>query len=137
MTRVRLWFARAVMLYALLIFAYLGALYFIEPQAHIARFGVSISGAPESLNFVRTGPGAMFVALAVTALYGLVRRQHLLACLWFVVLLNACVVAGRIYGIATEGVDPLQLSELRDEGLSWISFVAALIVCPRAVQPAG
>jgi hypothetical protein len=134
MTVARLWFARAVMLYALAIFAYLGILYFLEPQAHIARFGVSISGSPESLNFIRTGPGAMFTALAVTALYSLARPQRLLACLWFVVVLNACVVAGRLYGISTEGVSPMQLSELRDEGLSWLVFVAALLAYPRALR---
>jgi hypothetical protein len=131
MTQARLWFARAVMLYALAIFGYLAALYVLEPQAHIARFGVAISGAPESLNFLRTGPGAMFSALAVTALYGLARRQYFLACLWFIVVLNACVVGGRLYGIATDGVSPMQFSELRDEGLSWLLFVAALAAFPR------
>lgn len=131
MTQARLWLARAVMFYALAIFGYLAFLYMLEPQAHIARFGVAISGAPESLNFIRTGPGAMFSALAVTALYGLARPRHFLACLWFIVALNACVVAGRFYGIATDGVSPMQLSELRDEGLSWLLFVAALIALPR------
>lgn len=131
----RLWFARIVMVYALLIFSFLGYLYMAEPQDHIARFGVSISGVPESINFLRAGPGAMFTALALTALYGLLRPRHFLACLWFVVVLNACVIAGRLYGIATDGVSPMQLSELRDEGLSWILFVMALVAYPRKAQP--
>lgn len=135
MTRARLWFARIVMLYALLIFSFLGYLYMFEPQDHIARFGVSISGTPESINFIRAGPGAMFTALAVTAFYGLLRPARFLACLWFVVVLNACVVAGRLYGMATEGVSPLQFSELRDEGLSWLLFVAALVAYPRKAPP--
>jgi hypothetical protein len=123
------------MLYALLIFSFLGYLYMIEPADHIARFGVSVSGAPESVNFLRAGPGAMFTALALTALYGLLRPRRFLACLWFVVVLNACVVAGRLYGMATEGLSPLQLTELRDEGLSWLLFVAALMVYPRNPPP--
>lgn len=131
----RLWFARMVMLYALLIFSFLGYLYMVEPADHITRFGVSISGVPESVNFLRAGPGAMFTALAVTALYGLLRPRHFLACLWFVVVLNACVVAGRLYGMATEGVSALQLTELRDEGLSWLLFVAALLAYPRNLPP--
>lgn len=135
MARARLWFARIVMLYALLIFSFLGYLYMFEPQDHIARFGVSISGTPESINFIRAGPGAMFTALAVTAFYGLLRPARFLACLWFVVVLNACVVAGRLYGMATEGVSPLQFSELRDEGLSWLLFVAALVAYPRKAPP--
>lgn len=135
MVRTRLWFARIVMLYALLIFSFLGYLYMFEPEAHIARFGVSVTGVPESINFLRAGPGAMFTAMAVTALYGLLRPRHFLACLWFIVVLNACVVAGRLYGMATEGISPLQLSELRDEGLSWLLFVMALLVYPRKEYP--
>ena len=99
MTQSRLWFARIVMIYALLTFTFLGALYMFEPQNHIAKFGVSISGVPESINFLRAGPGAMFTTLALTSLYGLVRPQRFLTCLWFVVVLNACVVAARLYGI--------------------------------------
>jgi hypothetical protein len=127
----RLWFARLVMAYAVAINGFLGWLYMAEPQKHIAKFGVAISGVPESINFLRAGPGAMFTALAVTALYGLVRPRYFLACLGFVVVLNACVVAGRLYGIALDGVTPVQLSELRDEGTSWVFFAIALVAYPR------
>ena len=127
----RLWFARLVMVYAFAINAFLGWLYMFEPQKHIAKFGVAVSGAPESLNFLRAGPGAMFTALAVTALYGLLRQDRFLACLWFIVLLTGCIVAGRLYGIAVDGVTSLQLSELRDEGISWVFFALALLAYPR------
>ena len=49
----RLWFARLVMVYAFAINAFLGWLYMFEPQKHIAKFGVAVSGVPESLNFLR------------------------------------------------------------------------------------
>ncbi|MEI6127254.1 MAG: AMP-dependent synthetase, partial [Pseudomonadota bacterium] len=44
---------------------------------------------------------------------------------------DACVVGVRLFGIAVDGFSPVQLSELRNEGLSWLVFVAALVSCPR------
>ena len=122
-----LWFARIVTIYALAIFTFLAYLYIAEPLANIARFGVFASGVPESINFLRAGPGALFAGMAITAAYGLARPAHLLSCLWILVLFNGCVVAVRLLGIALDGVTPLQMSELRDEGASWLLFVAGLI----------
>ena len=132
MTQARVWLARIVLVYSLLIFGYLASLYILEPQAHIARFGVSITGTPESINFLRVGPGALFAALAITALYGLIRTEYLLPCLGFIVLVISCVVAGRLYGIAANGSSPMQLSELRDEGLSWVVMLTAWLGCRQA-----
>ena len=131
MTTARLWFARLVTVYALLINAFLAFLYDFEPLEHIARFGIGADGTPHSINFLRAGPGALFTGLALTAAYGLARPARLLACLWVIVLFNGCVVAMRLDGIAVDGVTPLQLSELRDEGISWLFFVAALAAHPR------
>jgi len=128
----RLWFARLITLYALLIFCFLSYLYIFEPLEHIARFGIDVSGSPESINFLRAGPGALFAGMAITAAYGLARPGRLAACLWILVLFDGCVVAVRIYGIVIDGVTPLQMTELRDEGLSWLFFVAALVAHPRA-----
>jgi uncharacterized membrane protein len=128
----RLWFARVMTIYAFAIFAFLAYLYIAEPLEHIAKFGVTASGVPESINFLRAGPGALFAGMAITAAYGLARPAHLPTCLWVLVLFNGCVVAVRLLGIAVDGVTPLQMSELRDEGVSWLLFVAALILHPRA-----
>jgi hypothetical protein len=114
-----------------LIFSFLAYLYMVEPLDHIASFGITAAGTPESVNFLRAGPGALFAGLAITAIYGLATPRKLLTCLWVIVLFNGCVVAARLTGIAMEGVTPLQLTELRDEGLSWLVFVAALIAHPR------
>ena len=122
-----LWLARFVTIYALAIFTFLAYLYIAEPLANIARFGVSASGVPESINFLRAGPGALFAGMAITAACGLARPAHLLWCLWILVLFNGCVVAVRLLGIALDGVTPLQMSELRDEGVSLLLFVAGLI----------
>ena len=127
----RLWFARVVMLYAFLIFAFLASLYVLEPLEHIARFGISAAGSPESINFLRAGPGALFLGMMLFAAYGLARPGRLRSCLGVLVIFNACVVGVRLLGIAVDGVSPLQLTELRDEGLSWLLFVAALVAHPR------
>lgn len=128
----RLWFARLVTVYALLIFSFLAYLYMIEPLDHINNFGITATGSPESVNFLRAGPGALFSGLAITAAYGLLRPGRLLACLWVVVIFNGCVVGARLLGIAVDGVTTLQLTELRDEGISWLFFLAALLVHPRS-----
>ncbi len=131
MLNARLWFARIVTVYALLIFAFLTSLYVLEPLDHIARFGISASGVPESINFLRAGPGALFLGMMLYAAWGLARPDQLRRCLEVVVVLNGCVVAVRLFGIAVDGVSPLQLTELRDEGLSWLLFVAAMLAHPR------
>jgi hypothetical protein len=131
MNNARLWFARLVTVYAALIFTFLAFLYIAEPLDHIAKFGISASGVPESINFLRAGPGAFFAGMAIVAAYGLARPARLVNCLIILVLFNACVVALRLYGIAVDGVTPVQLTELRDEGISWLFFVAALLAYPR------
>lgn len=131
MQEVRLWFARIVTIYALAIFTFLAWLYIAEPLAHIAQFGIASTGTPESINFLRAGPGALFAGMAITAAWGLWQKSSLRSCLWILVLFNGCVVAVRLFGITLDGVTPLQLSELRDEGLSWLLFVAALAAHPR------
>ena len=131
MPTARLWFARIITLYALLIFAFLAYLYILEPLKHITGFGISATGSPESVNFLRAGPGALFLGLALYSGYGLIRPGRLVNCLWVLVIFNACVVGVRLFGIAVDGMSPVQFSELRNEGLSWLLFVAALAASPR------
>ncbi|MEO8223740.1 MAG: hypothetical protein ABI661_02970 [Gammaproteobacteria bacterium] len=106
MDNARLWFSHLVMLYALLIFGFLASLYIFEPLEHIADFGVSASGVPESINFLRAGPGALFLGMTVFALYGLALPNRLLGCLTVLVVFNACVVAVRVFGIGVDGASP-------------------------------
>ena len=133
---IRLWFARVVTAYALLLFAFLAYLYVFKPLDHIAKFGITASGTPESVNFLRAGPGALFLGMALLAGVGLLLPRKLLACLWGVAIFTGCVVAVRLYGMALDGVTPVQLSELRNEGVSLIFFVAAALLHPRAL-PSG
>ncbi|MFQ5634778.1 MAG: hypothetical protein ACE5G3_05565 [Gammaproteobacteria bacterium] len=54
----RLWFARLVTLYAVLIFCFLAFLYIFEPLEHIARFGIAASGAALAAHPRAARPGA-------------------------------------------------------------------------------
>jgi len=132
MLNARLWFARVVGVYAVAIFGFLAWLYVIEPLDHIARFGIAASGSPESINFLRAGPGALFLGMALTAIWGLSQARRLRPALAILVLFNGCVVAVRLLGIGLDGVSALQLTELRDEGISWLFFTAALLAHPGA-----
>jgi len=131
MLQARLWFARVVALYAVLIFSYLGWLYAVEPLDHISGFGISAEGTPESANFIRVSVAALFIGQAIIAVWGLARPANLINSLKILVLFLGCTVAMRIFGITVEGVSDLQITELRDEGISWLFFVVALIGCPR------
>ena len=130
MLKARIWFARIVMVYATLIYSFLAYLYVFEPMQHIARYGITASGAPEAVNFIRVIAGSLFAGMALASLFGLVRPTYLKTCFGIIVLFNGCIVAGRLLGIVVDGSSALQLTELRDEGISWLFFLAAFIVLP-------
>ena len=111
----------------------MGQLFFLDSLEGIKSFGVSLSD-PHSVTFIRTSLGEMFVGFAITAAYGLARPTRLLACLWFLVVMNACIVAARLYGLGVDGVTPKNIPELTNEGLAWILFVVALLVYPRPIK---
>ena len=135
MLTARLWFARLVVVYGLLIFGFLAWMYVFEPLDHIEGFGVSANGSPESVNFFRVAIGALFLGQAVIAAWGLARPANLVNSLKIIVFFLGCTVAMRIFGIVVDGMSELQITELRDEGISWLFFVAALITCPRPDDP--
>lgn len=70
--------------------------------------------------------------MAVTAAFSLIRRPgRLVTCLWILLLFIGSVMAVRTSGIAVDGVTTMQITELRDEGISWLFVVTALVACPR------
>ncbi len=130
MLSTRLWFSRVVAVYALLIYTFLAYLYLVEPAQHIDAFGVSITGTPESINFLRAGPGALFGGMALVVAMGLFKPTRLRDALFVVVLFTGVVVAVRLYGMASEGITDMQVRELRNEGISWLFFLLALVLHP-------
>ena len=129
--KLRLWYARAVMTYAVLIFGFLTSLYAFNPLAGIDMFGVSLSGEAHSITFLRTSLGAMFSSLFFASAIGLLRPRLFLTCLTIVVGAMTMIVALRLYGLAVDGVTAKNISELRNEGLSLLVFVSGWASYPR------
>lgn len=133
---VRLWFVRVVLALIVALYAMIGWLFNADPAGTMVDFGIAVEGAI-GLTTVRIGYGMGFWALALTALYGLIRPRHAFACLSLLTFMLACVVATRLTGFLTDGSDAKQITELRDEGLSFIVFAAAWLAYPRARLPAA
>lgn len=125
MDRIRLGFARLVLVYAALVFLSLASVYLLRPLTGIERFGITVDGSPESITFLRTSLGALFLGMAITAIYGLVRPARLRAALIVLTLFDGCIVAARLTGMGVDGVSERQWGELGNEGLSWIAFAVA------------
>jgi hypothetical protein len=134
---IRLWFVRGVLALIAALYAMIGWLFNADPAGTMVDFGIGVEGAV-GLTTVRIGYGMGFWTLALTALYGLIRPRHAFACLSLLTFMLACVVATRLTGFLTDGVDAKQITELRDEGLSFVVFVAAWLAYPRArLHPPG
>lgn len=128
----RLWYARIVMVSAVLIFAFLASLYAFNPTAGIDMFGVSISGEPHSITFLRTSLGAMFSGLFFASAIGLVKPRLFMTCLTIVISFMATIVGLRLYGLAIDGITDTNLSELRNEGLFLLFFISGWLSHPRS-----
>ena len=128
---VRLWYARAVMTFAVLIFGFLAGLYAFNPLAGIDMFGVSLSGEAHSITFLRTGLGAMFSSLFLASTIGLARPKLFMTCLTILVGVMTIIVALRLYGLDVDGITDKILSELRTEGISLLIFVSGWVAHPR------
>ena len=116
---------------AVFLFAFLAYLYAVTPLNGIDIFGVTLSGEPHSVTFLRTGLGAMFTSLFLTSALGLLRPSQFLTCMTFVVGVMTVIVALRLFGLALDGVSAKNLSELQTEGLCWLIFVSGWLAYPR------
>lgn len=130
----RTWFARIMLAYGVLIFGFLTSAYLLQPADYLANFNLDGSPTPEAISFIRVTAGALFLSLLLCSLWGLSSRARYRPGLALIVLLNGCIVAGRLLGITLDGATPSQFVELRDEGVSWLLFVAALWLLPRELR---
>lgn len=131
MRAARLWFARIVVTYAVAIFAFLGWVYAFGPDGHYERYRIAADVIPEYRGFLRSVAGAFFLGTSIISAWGLARAANLVPALKILTLYSACIVALRLLGIAQDGATELQLIELRDEGVSFLLFGAALLAHPR------
>jgi hypothetical protein len=73
------------------------------PESASAAEGIALSG-PAALSHMRGDTGGAFFAVGALALLGLWRREP--GYLEAVALIMVCIVAGRLLGIALDGLDP-------------------------------
>jgi hypothetical protein len=74
-----------------------------SPESMAAEQGIALSG-PAAFSHMRGDTGGAFFAVGALALLGLYRKEP--GYLEAVALIMACIIAGRLYGIARDGFDP-------------------------------
>jgi len=113
--------ARICLLLVVLIYFMVG--YFLGAQpTRLEPYGFAFPNA-ENVTAIRTW-GGFFVGTALIGSFGVIWKQWTLPALVAVTIVSGSVVFARLTGIVVDGVEPRQLSELRDESTG---FVIALI----------
>jgi hypothetical protein len=115
------WFG---LIYAALVYSLLGGLFLFKPTI-ITSFAITLD-APHAYSAIRAGFGAQFLGLGLTAWWGIFSKPNRYTALLIVTIFTAVIVLCRLIGLALDGVTPMNLTELRDEGISLIIFIIAL-----------
>lgn len=127
---VRTWLARGILVFATLLYLEIARRMLLDPRATMQPFGIVLT-QPVSITTVRAVMGAFFLGLSITAFRGLMLPAQTRIMLWVMVTFTACVVAGRLLGMALDGADAMNKGELSHEALGFGLYVAALIALPR------
>ena len=90
-----------------------GGWFLVDPIAPLAAIGITATGAPAATEF-RAFYGGLEVGLAVLLLVAAARPHWRIAGLWLVLAANAGIAAGRLLGVAIDGV--------------WVPFFAYALV---------
>ena len=80
-----------------------GAWFLVDPIAPLAMIGITVEGAPAATE-LRAFYGGLEVGLAALLLYAAVKPPWRTAGLWLVLAANAGIAAGRLLGVAIDGV---------------------------------
>jgi hypothetical protein len=123
------WFG---LVYAALVYSFLGGLFLFKPTV-ITTFAITLD-APHAYSAIRAGFGAQFIALGLTAWWGIFSKNNRYHALLIVTVFTAVIVLCRLIGLTIDGVTPMNLTELRDEGISLIIFVIALACAHRTLS---
>lgn len=116
--------ARVCLLLVVLIYFLVGYYLGAEPR-RLEPYGFAFPNA-ENVTAIRTW-GGFFVATGLIGLFGVISKRWTLASLVAVTIVSGCVVAARLTGIVVDGMEPRQLSELRDEGTGFAIAVVGLV----------
>jgi hypothetical protein len=130
---VRWWLARAILLLGTVLYVRIGLRFLLDPVPTIARFGITLD-QPVAITTIRAIVGALFFGLGTTALTGLVFRSQTANSLRVIVSFIFFVLCGRVVGLQLDGIDPLTISELRNESIAFLVYLTAFAVVPRATS---
>jgi hypothetical protein len=84
-------------------FAGFGLWFLIDPITPLAAIGITTTGAPAPTEF-RAFYGGLEVGLGALMLYAAAKPQWHTAGLWLVIATNGGIAAGRLLGVAVDGV---------------------------------
>lgn len=96
-------FRIAVLALAGLGFLGFGLWFLVDPISPLAAIGITATGAPAPTEF-RAFYGGLEVGLAALMLYAAANSQWRTAGLWLVIATNGGIAAGRLLGVAIDGV---------------------------------
>lgn len=113
--------ARICLVLDALIFTMVGTFLFTDP-AGLQYLNID---AASGLTAIRIW-GGMFIGIGIVGLICALSKSRIQDGLYLLLIVGSAIVATRIYGIAVDGVDPRQLSELRDESLGPVLAILGL-----------
>ena len=116
--------ARICLLLVVLIYFLVGYFLGAEPQ-RLEPYGFAFPNA-ENITAIRTW-GGFFVGVGLIGSFGVISKQWTLPSLVALTIVSGSIVTARLLGIAVDGVEPRQLSELRDEGTGLAIALGGLI----------
>ena len=119
-----LWLARVFLVLDSLIFIMVGTFLFTDPKSMVSLGFENMS--PVAMTAIRTW-GGFFWGTGLIGLIAVSRTKWLTQGLVTLLVIGGFVVLTRLYGIAVDGIEPRQISELQDESLGPILASIGLI----------
>ena len=116
--------ARLLLILDAAIFVVVGTFLFTGPDG-LAYLNI-VSGA--GMTAIRTW-GGMFIGIGMVGLIAACRKAWIRPGLSILFIIGSMVVLSRLYGIVVDGVEPRQISELRDESIGPLLALIGLILC--------
>jgi hypothetical protein len=115
--------ARVLLVINALMYVLIGSGVAIRPEL-MEEMGITLINAT-GITTTRTW-GALFMGVGLTALIAATKRNWIIGGLLMVVLVAACILGARAYGIWLDGIEPRQWVELRREGIGFVIGLAGL-----------
>ena len=105
-----------------LIFLMVGSFLLTDPTS-LQYFNIDSASGTTA---IRTW-GGMFIGVGMVGIISALNRQWITQGLLLLLIVGSMIVLTRVYGIAVDGLEPRQASELRDESLGPILAIVGLV----------